>query len=85
MGSYALSALTRQGLEAYKKQIATINGAENFATTIEVQPARQQTLIDRYQQQTDFLKRINIVQVQQATADKLGLGSDKRVAITTIG
>lgn len=80
---YALSALTRAGLESYKKQIATINGAENFATTIEVLPQRQQTLIERYQQQTDFLKRINITTVQQATGEKLGLGNDKRVASNT--
>ena len=83
MGSYALSAATRIALQQYTQQIATLNGAENFATTIGVQPARQQTLIERYQQQTDFLKRINIVQVQQATGDKLGLGSDKRVASNT--
>jgi len=83
MGSYALSAATRIALQQYTQQIATINGAENFATTIEVQPARQQTLIERYQEVTDFLKRINIVTVQQATGDKLGLGNDQRVASNT--
>lgn len=83
MPSYALSAATLIALQQYTQQIATINGAENFATTIEVQPARQQTLIERYQQQTDFLKRINMVTVQQATGDKLGLGNDQRVASNT--
>ena len=83
MPSYALSAATRTALQQYTQQIATINGAENFATTIEVQPARQQTLIERYQEVTDFLKRINMVTVQQATGEKLGLGSDQRVASNT--
>ena len=83
MGSYALSTATRIALQQYTQQIATINGAENFATTIEVQPVRQQTLIERYQEVTDFLKRINIVTVQQATGDKLGLGNDQRVASNT--
>ena len=83
MPSYALSAATRTALQQYTQQIATINGAENFATTIEVQPTRQQTLIERYQEVTDFLKRINMVTVQQATGDKLGLGNDQRVASNT--
>ena len=80
---YALDPITRHALEQYKNQIATINGAENFATAITVQPQRQQTLIERYQQETEFLKRINIVQVKDATGDKLALGSDKRVASNT--
>lgn len=80
---YVLDEQTRQGLEAYKQQIARINGAENYSAPIAVNPSRQQILIDKYQEQTDFLRKINIQQVKDASGDKLALGSDKRVASTT--
>lgn len=80
---YVLDHVTQQALEGYKRQVATINGSENFAAPFEVTPARQQILIEKYQEQTDFLKKINIIQVRDAAGEKLGLGNDKRIASTT--
>lgn len=80
---YALDEATRLGLQQFKDQVARLNGAESFNSTIEVKPAVQQVMIDRYKEQTDFLKKINIVQVKEATGEKLALGSDQSVASTT--
>ena len=80
---YVLQEATRQAMTTYMTQLARLNGAENFNTAFNVSPAIQQKLIEKYQQQTDFLKRINIVQVAEAHSEKLGLGNDKRIAGTT--
>lgn len=80
---YALDEKTRLGLAQFKEQVARLNGAEDFSSTIEVKPAIQQVMIDRYKEQTDFLGKINIVQVKEASGEKLGLGNDTPVASTT--
>ncbi len=80
---YALDPQTRIALTAYMKQVARINGAESFATPFDVKPAVEQKLIEQYQLATDFLKKINMVQVKSGHGQKLGLGSDQTFASTT--
>ena len=80
---YVLDDITRQGLDAYKNRVATINGAEGFAAPFNVTPAKQQTLIEAYQKEADFLSKVNMVMVKQASGSKLALGNDKRIASNT--
>lgn len=80
---YVLSQSTKDKLHQYKQQVARINGSEDFSAPFEIQPSRHQALIDAYQKVADFLKKINIVRVRDASSDKLGLGNSQRIASTT--
>ena len=80
---YTLDQQTQLALQAYKEQVARVNNSQDFSAPFDVKPAVTQKLIDQYQQQTDFLKLINIVQVKDAYEQKLGLGNNQSVASTT--
>ena len=69
----ALNAQARQGLNLYLQNIARLNGVDNTTQRFTVQPAPQQKIIAAYQQSAEFLKMINIVPVDNAHGQKLGL------------
>lgn len=80
---YALQAKTATALEQYKQQVARANGAETYAAPFEVRPAVTNKLIDRYQKETEFLNKINMIQVRDQAGQKLGLGANRTIASTT--
>lgn len=80
---YVLDDVTALALQDYKKQVARVNGSENFAAPFTVAAAAEQKMIEAYQEATDFLKRINVQPVKQAHGQKLALGNGRTVASTT--
>ncbi len=80
---YTLDPKTKQALHHYAKRVATLNGAENYNAPFDVNPVIEQKMIEQYNKQTDFLKRINITPVKHAHGQKLGLGVNKSVAKNT--
>ncbi len=80
---YTLDKETRHAIDQYMKRVGTLNGTENYNSPFDVTPAVEQKIIDQYNKQTDFLKRVNILQVKNGHGQKLGLGSNKSVASTT--
>lgn len=80
---YALDERTIQALEAYKKQVANLNGANSYSIPFDVKPSIEIKLIEAYQKSTEFLKKINMTPVKLAAGGKLGLGSDQTFASTT--
>ena len=69
----ALNAQARQGLNLYLQNIARLNGVDNTVQRFTVQPAPQQKIIAAYQQSAEFLQMINVVPVDDAHGQKLGL------------
>ncbi len=80
---FILEKMTAQALLEYKKQVARLNGCEDFSAAFEVLPAIEQELVLAYKQQTDFLERINVQLVKGGHGQKLQLGSGRTAASTT--
>ena len=80
---FILEKMTAQALLEYKKQVARVNGCEDYSAAFEVQPAIEQELVLAYKQQTDFLERINVQLVKNGHGQKLMLGSGRTAASTT--
>jgi len=74
---------TRTAYLAFCVQIATLNSVESAETKFTVSPTIQQTLETKMQESSDFLSRINIVPVEEAEGEKLGLGINTPIASTT--
>ncbi|MGO1072719.1 phage major capsid protein, P2 family [Lysobacter sp. CA199] len=74
---------TRQLYNALLQQIATLNGIEQATAKFSVAPNVQQTLESRIQESSDFLKRINIIGVNDQGGAKIGLGVGGPIASTT--
>lgn len=74
---------TRVKFNAYKQQIATLNGVGNAAEKFNVSPAVQQTLETKIQEKSSFLKQISVEGVKEQTGDKVGIGVDGLIASTT--
>jgi P2 family phage major capsid protein len=74
---------TRQAFNAYLEAIAKLNGVPSATQKFSVSPSVQQTLEDRIQESSDFLKLINMVGVSEQTGAKLGLGVGSPIASTT--
>lgn len=74
---------TRTAYLAFCVQIATLNSVESAETKFTVSPTIQQTLETKMQESSDFLSRINIVPVDEAEGEKLGLGINTPIASTT--
>lgn len=75
--------VTRKAFNAYLGQLATLNQVEGVASKFSVAPSVQQKLETRMQESSDFLKRINMVPVDDAMGAKLGLGIGGSSASTT--
>lgn len=74
---------TRIAYNAYLRQLEKLNGVENATEKFSVDPSVQQTLENKLQESTEFLKRINIMGVSEQQGQKLGLGVGSPVASTT--
>jgi len=74
---------TRKLYTAMLAQIAQINGVDDASEKFSTDPSVQQTLETRIQESSDFLKRINIIGVNDQKGDKLGLGIGNPIASTT--
>ncbi|MFS7293420.1 phage major capsid protein, P2 family [Serratia proteamaculans] len=77
--------VTREQYKKYVNQIANINGIDalDVAAKFTVEPSVSQTLEEKIQDSSGFLKKINIVPVDEQSGDKIGLGIDRPVASTT--
>lgn len=64
---------TRIALNQYQQQIARLNGVSDVASKFAVTPSVQQTLETKIQESSAFLKKINIMPVDDLMGQKLGL------------
>ncbi|MEG0231069.1 MAG: phage major capsid protein, P2 family [Hafnia sp.] len=76
---------TRFKFNAFLTQVAKLNGIDvnDIAKKFTVEPSVTQTLITTVQDTSDFLKRINMVPVDEQTGEKIGLGVTGSIASTT--
>lgn len=72
----------RAALNAYFSQIAALNGVVDgdVSKLFNVTPAVQQTLENKIQESTEFLKRINIIGVRDQEGEKVSLSTNKPIA-----
>ena len=83
---YALTSQTRAALTAYIAQIAALNGLGDPAATratFNVTPSVAQTLMAKIQESSDFLKRINMINVPEMEGERLYLGVSGLMASRT--
>ena len=77
----------REKFNEYLGQQAALNGVDSAVVSggkkFNVAPTIEQTLEDRIQESSDFLKKINIVPVDQQEGENLGLGTGSTIAGTT--
>lgn len=71
---------TRKAFNAFKSQLAQLNGVENTSEQFNVTPSVQQTLETRMQESSEFLSRINMVGVDEIKGQKVGLGVSGPIA-----
>jgi P2 family phage major capsid protein len=74
---------TRQVYTGYIGQVAKLNGVADATVKFAVDPSIQQKLETAVQESSDFLKKINIIGVDEAQGSKLGLGVGSSIASTT--
>ncbi|KJS35913.1 MAG: capsid protein [Rhodospirillaceae bacterium BRH_c57] len=74
---------TRVAYDSYVATIAQLNGVSDATKTFNVAPTVAQKLEDRVQEQADYLGLINIVPVEDQSAQKLGLGAGTPAASRT--
>jgi len=74
---------TRIKYNAYLEKLAQLNDVPSAAEKFTVDPSVQQTLEDKIQESSEFLKKINMVPVSEQSGEKLGLGVSGPVASTT--
>lgn len=65
---------TRKAFNAFKDQLAKLNGVESAGEQFNVTPSVQQTLETRMQDSSEFLSQINMVGVDEIKGQKVGLG-----------
>lgn len=74
---------TRVKFNALSTQVAKLNGVASASEKFDVQPSVQQTMENRIQESSDYLKLINIHPVVEKTGEKLHLGVAGPVASRT--
>lgn len=74
---------TRLLFDAYLAKVAELNGVASAVQKFTATPSVQQTLEKRIQESSDFLQKINIIGVDEASGQKLGLGIGSPIAGTT--
>lgn len=75
--------ITREKFTAFAQQLAYLNGVPQVNVKFNVAPTVQQTLENKVQESSEFLKAINIVGVAEQEGEKLGLGIAGPIASTT--
>lgn len=71
---------TRELFNQYMEQTALVNGVSTATAKFNVEPSVQQTLIDKQQESSEFLGRINMVTVPEMKGEKLGLSVASPIA-----
>lgn len=76
---------TRFKFNAFMSRLAELNGVEtgDMNKKFTVEPSVTQTLMNRVQESSDFLTRINIVPVSEMKGEKVGIGVTGSIASTT--
>lgn len=74
---------TRELFNAFCENIADLNGASDATQKFTVTPSVQQKLIDRKQESSEFLSKINIIPVNEMKGALLGLGVGGPLVSTT--
>ena len=74
---------TRELFNAFAEQIALLNGVSDATLKFSVDPSVQQTLINKMQESSAFLQRINIVPVTEMKGEVLGLSVGSPLVSTT--
>lgn len=76
---------TRFKFNAFMSRLAELNNVEtgDMNKKFTVEPAVTQTLMNRVQESSDFLTRINIVPVSEMKGEKVGIGVSGSIASTT--
>jgi P2 family phage major capsid protein len=74
---------TRTLLTAFVSQIALLSGVADATEKFTVDPSVQQKLIDKQQESSDFLNRINFVVVDEMKGEVLGLSVSGTLASRT--
>lgn len=74
---------TRALFNAYLGAIAQLNGVPDASVKFTVDPSVQQTLEGRIQASSEFLKRVNMIGVEEQAGSKIGLGIGAPIASTT--
>ncbi len=74
---------TRQAIDAYFAQLATLNEVASVVQKFNVVPRVQQTLESKMQESSAFLQRINVIGVTEQIAAKVGVGVSGPVASRT--
>lgn len=74
---------TRQQFNGYLENQAQLNGVPNATDQYTVLPSVQQTVEERIQESSEFLKKINITPVTDQKGEALGLGISGGIASRT--
>ncbi len=74
---------TRLQYNQYVEQIAKLSGVPSAAVQFTVDPAIQQRLEQRQQDTSEFLRRINIIGVDELKGEKVGIGVSSTIASRT--
>lgn len=74
---------TRILFNEFCERIAEINGTDDATRKFSVEPSVQQKLIDKRQESSEFLSRINIIPVTEMKGELLGLGIGGPLVSTT--
>lgn len=74
---------TRVKFDAYTARVAALSGVDDATKKFNVDPTVQQKLIDRQQESSDFLSRINVVPVTEQQGETIGLGLPGLIASRT--
>lgn len=75
-----MKSATRVKFNAYTGQLAQLNGVPSALEKFTVAPSIQQKLEQRIQESSEFLKKINIVPVDELEGEKIGLGVGSTIA-----
>ncbi|MEZ5448328.1 MAG: phage major capsid protein, P2 family [Thiolinea sp.] len=73
----------RQQFSAYLHSLCSVNGISSATEKFTVAPAQVQMLVDLMQEDSKFLKSINVIPVSAQTGEKLGLGIGSPIASRT--
>jgi P2 family phage major capsid protein len=74
---------TRVAFAAYLSHIASLNGVGTATATFAAAPSVQQTLEDRIQESSDFLRMVNMFGVTEQEGEKIGLSMSGPIASRT--
>lgn len=74
---------TRDLFNQYLSQVARLNDVPDARTLFTVSPAVEQKLVERMQENSDFMKWINVTYVDEQMGEKLFLGVGDPIASTT--